>query len=181
MRARTVLRSATSAEHERVDRLFSTLDFGRIEDYRRFLLAQAAAFLPIEAALDEANAAAILPDWPGRRRGHLLRSDLEALGAAEPEPIAAFAFKTEAAALGAIYVLEGSRLGGALLKRELPAVAPRQFLEAPQPQGSWRKLLELLDASLYRTDLLEAAAEAAREVFQRFEAGGLRYLETDQA
>lgn len=181
MKARTALRTATSAEHERVDRLFSTLDLSRTGDYRRFLLAQATAYLPVEAALDEAGAAAILPDWPGRRRGDLLRRDLHVLGAAEPEPVAALAFNTQAAALGGIYVLEGSRLGGALLKREIPGEAPRQFLDAPQPPGSWRKLLELLDASLYRTDLLEAATEAAKEVFQRFEAGGLRYLETDQA
>lgn len=176
MTARASLRAATSEAHERVDHLFSSLDLGRIEDYRLFLLAQAAAYLPIETALDEAGAAALLDDWPGRRRGNLLLSDLNALRAKAPEPIPAPLLTSQAAMLGAIYVLEGSRLGGALLKQQIPAEAPRLFLSAPQQAGSWRKLLDNLDRFLYRPELLDAAIDAARDVFQRFEAGGLHYL-----
>ncbi|MDP8911973.1 MAG: hypothetical protein M3N39_00180 [Pseudomonadota bacterium] len=47
MSARAGLRAGTAAEHDRVDRLFSRFDLRREEDYRHFLLAQAAAFLPI--------------------------------------------------------------------------------------------------------------------------------------
>ncbi len=178
MSARTALRDATAAEHERVDRLFSRFNLAQEEDYRRFLLAQAAAFLPIEAALDEAEAAELVPDWPLRRRGKLLQDDLRALGSGDPPPIAAPPLPDPAAKLGAIYVLEGSRLGGALLKRRLPDTAPRYFLTAPQKGGSWRKLLETLDMFLYRSDQLASAIGAARGVFRNFEAGGQQYLES---
>lgn len=178
MKARAALRAATAADHERVDALFSRYAFDTPDGYRRFLLAQAAAFLPVEQALDEAGAARSLPDWPQRRRGDALVRDLAALGETAPEQIDAPSFSDAASVLGGIYVLEGSRLGGAVLKRGLAAGTPREFLDADQTQGSWRKLLEVLDILLYRTDLVETAAGSARAVFQRFEAGGLRYLET---
>jgi heme oxygenase len=176
--ARAVLRARTAEEHDRVDRLFSGFDLAREDDYRRFLLAQAAAFLPMEAALDRSGAAELLPDWPQRRRAHLLRSDLETLGAAEPAGITPPPLDAPAAVLGAIYVLEGSRLGGAVLKRSLSPAAPKAFLSAPQIQGSWRKLLETLDMFLYRSEHLDAASGAAASVFQNFRAGGQLYLES---
>lgn len=181
MSARAALRAATAAEHERVDRLFSTADLAAIDGYRRFLVAQAAAFLPIEAALEAAGAAQVLPDWPQRRRSHLLRADLAALGATEPEPVAPPPFANDAAILGGIYVLEGSRLGGAMLKRGVAAEAPAGFLSAPQEPASWRKLLENLDRVLYGPDQIEAAVGAARTVFEGFAVGGLRHLETAKA
>ena len=180
MKPRAVLRTETRAEHDRVDRLFSNFDLDRPDDYRRFLLAQAAAFLPAEAALDAADAATILDDWPGRRRSALIEADLAQLKETLPEQIPPPIFPSPASVMGGIYVLEGSRLGGALLKRDLPPECPRHFLDAAQQPGSWRKLLDKLDRLLYRPDDLEAAVKAAREVFQRFEAGGQRYLETRQ-
>ena len=176
MKARAALRAATAEEHERVDQLFSRFDLSEAEDYRRFLLAQATAFLPIEAKLDELDAAALVEDWPLRRRGDALKADLADLGEALPAPLAAPEFGDPSAMLGAIYVLEGSRLGGALLKRSIPADLPRRFLDAPQMPGSWRKLLELLDAFLYEPDRVHSAVGGARHVFHRFEAGGRRYL-----
>ncbi|HZG08078.1 MAG TPA: biliverdin-producing heme oxygenase [Allosphingosinicella sp.] len=178
MKARAALRAATAAEHDRVDALFSRLDLARRDDYRLFLLAQAAAFLPVEAALDKAGAQAVVFDWVERRRGHLLVQDLEALGGALPAPEPAPAYTDAAAIWGAVYVLEGSRLGGAMLRGGVAADAPLAFLTAPQPRGGWRKLLELLDDRLYETATIDAAIGAARRTFCCFEAGGLRFLES---
>jgi heme oxygenase len=178
MKARGVLRAGTAAEHERVDRLFSALDLALADDYRRFLLAQAAAFLPVEAALDAAGAELLVPDWTARRRGDLLRQDIAALAASLPpaEPVPVLLATPQI--LGALYVLEGSRLGGARLKRGVPAGMPMAFLAAPQQPGAWRKLLETLDHHLYETASIQSAIEAARGVFRCFEAGGRRFLES---
>ena len=178
MSARAALRSATAEDHERVDRLFSRFDLRGEAGYRRFLLAQAAAFLPAEEALDRLGLETVLPDWTLRRRADLLRADLEALGLREPQPVPSPIGDDPAAQLGAAYVLEGSRLGGAVLKRELPHSLPHRFLSASQNPGSWRKLLESLDMFLYRSDRLGVAIEAAKGVFQSFEAGGQLYLES---
>ncbi len=170
MKARAALRAATAGEHERVDAAFSRFDLGREHGYRRFLLAQAGGFLPVEAALDAGGAGALLDDWPARRRSALLRADLAALNVTVPEPFPAPDFLSlKAPTLGAIYVLEGSRLGGAVLKQAVPGHFPRRFLEARQAAGSWRKLLQALDEFLIRPDDLDAAIQAAKEVFARFE------------
>ena len=55
MKVRAALRAATADCHKRVDTAFSRFDLATEDGYRRFLLAQAQAFLPIEAALDEAQ------------------------------------------------------------------------------------------------------------------------------
>ena len=49
--ARASLRAGTAGYHDRVDRLFSQVDFADREGYGRFLTAQAAAHLTAESAL----------------------------------------------------------------------------------------------------------------------------------
>lgn len=170
MTARAALRAATAEEHRKVDTAFSRFHLGDETGYRDFLRAQAAGFLPIERALDEAQAETILADWPQRRRGHLLRADLADLNVTQPEPFPAPDFvSAKASMLGAIYVLEGSRLGGAVLKKAVPSHFPRRFLEARQAAGSWRMFLQALDEFLTRPGDLDAAISAAKEVFARFE------------
>ncbi len=177
MKARLALKAATEGDHERVDRLFSALDLGELDDYRLFLAAQASAHLPIEAALDAAGAERIVPDWTARRRAGPLRLDLDDLGLQAPAPVAPPPIDDTASILGAVYVLEGSRLGGNLLKRSLPDIAPCRFLDTTELSRSWRKLLELLDHFLYETAQIESAARTARQVFQCFEVGGHRILD----
>jgi heme oxygenase len=176
--ARAALRAATAADHERVDRLFSLLDLTREADYRLFLTAQAAAYLPIEKAIDGRGVVDLLPDWPARRRAHLLLADLAIMGIEAPAMQEPPALADAASMFGAIYVLEGSRLGGALLKRGLPCGLTKRFLDAEQAPGAWRKLLAKLDEFVYAPEQLRAASETARDVFMRFEAAGRRYLET---
>jgi heme oxygenase len=175
--ARAALRSGTSEAHERVDALFSRYDLTQMHGYRAFLLAQAEASLPVEAALDAGGIEKLLPDWPGRRRATLLVADLADLGVSPSAGEAPRLFEP-AALLGAAYVLEGSRLGGALLKRGLPEAAPRRFLEAPQEPGAWRKLMALLDEFLYEPDIIATARCAAIDIFGLFERAGRRQLES---
>ena len=175
MKARAALRAATAEEHRKVDAAFSRFALSTEAGYRGFLLAQAEAFLPVEKALDEAGAAAVLPDWPQRRRGDLLRADLAALTVTLPEPFSDPDFISgKASMFGAIYVLEGSRLGGAVLKKTVPGHFPRRFLEARQAAGSWRIFLQALDDLLIRPGDLDAAIMAAKEVFARFEQAARR-------
>jgi heme oxygenase (biliverdin-IX-beta and delta-forming) len=180
--ARALLRSGTAEEHQRVDALFIRFDLGDIFDYTRFIRGQAAAFLPLEARLDAAGASTVVPDWDDRRRADLLRLDLAELGAPVPAATSVdLSPMSEAERLGAIYVLEGSRLGGKYLLRAVPPAFPRRFLSAQQAPGAWRKLLELIDASLYGDADRSAALAAAREAFALFERAGAVELETSRA
>ncbi len=175
--ARQALRVGTSVHHARIDVLFSSFDLTNRDKYERFLTIQVSAYLPIESALDRSGAAAVVPDWPNRRRSHLLAADLAALGLSVPETAEAAAFDGVAAILGGIYVLEGSRLGGALLKRSVSPDLPAAFLAATNP-GGWRSFVSLLDRTLLTPEQIAVATAAATRVFRLFEDAAKLHCQT---
>jgi len=174
------LRTATADAHERVDEIFSRFRLTEASGYRGFLRATASAHVPAEEGLEAAGAGRLLADWPGRRRSHLIRRDLAALGEASGEQSPPVSFSCDAAVLGGLYVLEGSRLGGALLRRLVPGGLPIAFLAAPSASGSWRRLSEFLDRHLGERQSLGEAVHAARQLFASFAAAGLAELEPAQ-
>lgn len=168
------LREATAAAHERVDAAFSRFAWTSRAGYARFLAAQAAALLPLEAALGAGAAPGLEIGWDARRRGPALLADLAALGAVAPAGEILAPIVQPATALGTIYVLEGSRLGGSLIKRSLPPQFPASFL-APGPADGWRLLLGALERGLASAELLDEAIAAAGATFDRFERSALAH------
>ncbi|WP_207538915.1 biliverdin-producing heme oxygenase [Sabulicella rubraurantiaca] len=161
--ARLFLREATREAHDAVDRAFGAYALTGRDGYARFLRAQARILPAMERSLDPGP---LLPPWRGR--GPLLSADLAALGEAMP-PAAPLALPPgEAARLGAIYVLEGSRLGGAMLARQVPAEWPGAFLRTPAPAGLWRAVIALLEAEDSGPAWREEAADGARAAFGAF-------------
>ncbi|GAA4021126.1 hypothetical protein GCM10022280_22110 [Sphingomonas swuensis] len=169
--ARRRLRDGTADCHERVDALFSGADLGSRIGYERFLVAQATAFLPAERSLEEGGIAAVLGDWPSRRRSHLIAQDLRKLGQQLPSGEDAPTLNGTPALLGGAYVLEGPRLGAALLRRQVPSHLPVAFLSSNYP-GAWRTIVETLDEDLRDSHAIDQAIEAARSVFALFERSG---------
>ena len=161
-----ILRRETRAEHDRVDAAFSRFGLSG-PDYARFLAAQARAYQPVEAALEDTVVARVVPGWRAHRRADALRADLAALGMRAVASLAAPSLPTDAHALGAWYVLEGSRLGGALLARQVAPGLPRAFLAASGPR--WAKSVEILENNLYQPEHIAHAVDAARDVFALFE------------
>jgi heme oxygenase len=174
--AHRALRDATRDEHDRVDAIFGRFDLTDRRSYIDFLLAHAKALLPVEVALDAAGARTWFPDWPDRRRGRLLELDLSQLdsSAASAAPFTLAAHVGDVA--GAVYVLEGSRLGGRYLARRVAPALPTSYLDAPQPPGAWPKLLERLDVLLADGEMANRALASARAVFARFEDAGRTWM-----
>ena len=177
--ARFFLREATADAHARLDGLFSSFDLGDPADYARFLRAQAGAFFGVEASLEAAGVAQVLDDWPARRRAQLLREDLTTLGAVIPAPETPPVIVGEAAILGAVYVLEGSRLGGTMLVRTLSDTAPKTFLTPGNPL-LWRTFVATLDKRLSSGEERAEAAKSACAVFDIFTVSALRVLGADR-
>ncbi|MDG2523264.1 biliverdin-producing heme oxygenase [Caulobacter segnis] len=176
MNARARLRDATRPQHDVVDEVYSRFDLSDADDYGRFLTAQSACFTAVETALAD-RAQALLGDWTARTRAHLLAADLAALGLTPPAPIPAPAFADDAAVLGAVYVLEGSRFGGGVLAKRLPPGAPSNFLKAGGEPNAWRSFITSLDLHLAEDAALTSAISAAKAVFQCFETTGRHELE----
>jgi heme oxygenase len=170
--ARAALRRDTAADHERLDALFGRFRLDDLADYHAFLTAHAMALPAVEQALDAAGFAALLDDWPTRRRASAIAADLSALGQAVPPPLAAPALETPAARWGAAYVVEGSRLGGAMLARGVSEGLPKSYLGTPQAPGAWRHFLQRLDEEVRSAEEIAEATEAARATFALFEQAG---------
>ncbi|WP_019515053.1 biliverdin-producing heme oxygenase [Sphingomonas sp. Mn802worker] len=135
------LRAATRASHDTVDAAFGSFDLSSRADYRRFLLAHARALPAVEQALAALDfARGLLPRTP------LLELDLADLDERMPAPLA-FACANEAARWGALYVVEGSRLGGVMLARSVGAELPHRYLSAAHGPGQWRAIRGAVDAA----------------------------------
>lgn len=169
MSPHSLLKEATRGAHDRVDATFAALDLGREADYRTFLERHAAAFLPAEEALTSAGAAELVDGWNELCRTPALLADLADLAIAVPAPRRAPDYAGTAAIFGGAYVLEGSRLGGAMLRRSVGSGLPRRFLDSIQPPGRWRAFVAQLNRALHDPPRLEHATLAALDTFALFE------------
>ncbi|PDS75473.1 biliverdin-producing heme oxygenase [Rhizobium sp. L43] len=174
MSLRSALRAQTADCHAAVDTLFGSFNLSRREDYKAFLRAHARVVPSVEHALEQAGIAQLLPDWPERRRAHLLAADIRALDDRLPALLPQPALRCKAAIWGAAYVLEGSKLGGALLNKAVADHLPSSYLSLQGPRGAMRLFIDRLDAS--NVDDL-AAVSAARDVFDLFLKAGQLELE----
>lgn len=182
--AHRYLREATRQEHAAAERvpIMQALMHGRLDDaaYGRLLNAQHAFHRDWEAR----NAAWLegplaTAGWCYQRRCDALERDLQALGLrAEPERTSpedaadSSTIRDPSASWGALYVIEGSALGGQLLARMLhqrfPGHAHHFFRIGLQPgRGSWRAFQMMLDQHLPTTSTQITAALAARAMFHR--------------
>lgn len=146
MSAVAELRRATAASHDAVDAAFGAHDLTDRAAYRRFLLAHARALPAAESAMAILPFARTLPT-----RTPLLVADLATLGESMPAALP-FNVEDEAACWGVLYVVEGSRLGGAMLARQVPADLPRAYLAAVHSSGQWRTIRTAIDEAAARQD-----------------------------
>jgi heme oxygenase len=109
------LKRATAHAHARLDQGFASPSLQSCSDYSRFLRANAAALLPLEAWLETSGVSGMLPDWNRRRRSAAILADLDDLCAVADPLSLALAPLSAAATFGVLYVLEGSRLGARYL------------------------------------------------------------------
>lgn len=188
--ARQALRQATDAAHERLHHLpaFASLAAGRIgrDEYVALLRRLLGFHRAVEAAL--AAAPSLRPFGIAieeRRRAPLLEADLDALdampGLAAPPvapPVAPLAAPpaSAAAAMGWLYVVEGSTLGGRHLARGLDgllgeAEAGRRFLlgHGARHGAMWRACCEAIEQCGATPGGMAAMIEGANDAFRCFE------------
>lgn len=176
MLIREVLRRATRSAHARLDELVGEADFARETGYRSFLQASAGALLPIEAELERAGAGRIDPQWSERRRTLAIQEDLKELDSALPVHAEMhFKLKTPGQMLGALYVIEGSRLGAAVLSARAQASHDAKvrenvrYLTHGRGSGFWKSAVDLIEQGVVTPASRDEAVEAASQVFRLFE------------
>jgi len=75
---------------------------------------------------------------------------------------------SEAAGWGAMYVVEGSRLGGILLSRSVPEGMPSAYLGSKHLSGEWRALLAAIDDEPADDAWVERAIVGAKAAFDLY-------------
>ncbi len=149
--------------------------------YTRLLARYLGLYRPIEAliAVQPASLHTAI-GWPDRRRVPLLESDLLALGLTENaiQNLSTYTFPPGLhqpdAIWGALYVLEGSNLGGQIIYRQIHESlgfdqhtgAAFFFGDGPATGPHWKRFLAALESNVTHP---EDAASAASTMFQHFE------------
>jgi heme oxygenase len=166
MHASALLRDATRDAHQRVDAAFARFDLADRESYAAMLVAHARALPAAEAAM---AADPTLPEW--RPRAPLLAQDLQDLGCAVPPELPVEMPQGAAAMAGLAYVVEGSRLGGVYLARQVGPGLPARYLSAAHGKGEWRAFLVWLDQSALSggTGWIDAALAGAAAGFALYQ------------
>jgi len=174
------LRTETAAEHQAVEDTLDLLAPDLTPERLVAALTRLHGFwTAAEAGLDAwavtapGDAAAV--DWSRRRRAQLYAADLAALGAvpAVVEQPALPPVEGTDEALGRLYVLEGSTLGGVFIDRHLaslPQLAPTGGLQAFSPYGEetgamWHGYRQTTRARVAAGGDADRLVAAARDTF----------------
>ena len=175
------LRTATAGEHQDLEDTLDLLDPALTADRLAAVLARMHSFwVRAEDGLDTwarthpADAAAV--DWTARRRSALFAADLAALGGDpdRPGPVDVPAPASTDEALGAMYVLEGSTLGGVFIDRHLatlPGLSQVGPLASFSPYGEqtgarWAAFRRAVREHVARGGDPDALVSAARRTFR---------------
>ena len=180
------LRQRTESEHALIEGSMPVLspDF-TIANYASLLRRLHGFYEPFEKLIDhqlgERSEIAQLLAWHARKKQPWIQEDLQFMGKwAEFAPIAHCedlpTISSLSEVIGALYVTEGSTLGGSFIQRHLHARAefeplPLRFFSSHQQNTGimWRSLL-IQAESLVKLERFEEAATAAVDTFRKLNA-----------
>ncbi|MCQ8783637.1 biliverdin-producing heme oxygenase [Aurantimonas sp. CSK15Z-1] len=171
------LRDETRPAHEALDGCFVGMDdpAGRAT-YERFLVMNHACHWRLEPMLEQSELATFLPEIAARARRGALSEDLAAMRLTPLEPLA-FALPPDLPhAIGAAYVLEGSRLGGRFIHRRFKQLRlsevwtglSQRFLALGEEPDFFRAFMTRIDSLTMSPTQSNACVEAAASVFGYF-------------
>ena len=174
--ARNVLRRASDASHRRMHELkpFARIGDGTllISHYRLLLESLYIFHSAVGEAADQNGLSSVSSS---KRRLELLHSDITALGDTVPIPVSDWNVGTSDSVLGALYVAEGSMLGGRVIARQLDYLfGPQQegrrfFFGEKSDHARWSRLLAMLGHKCTNPHALNAAIDGAQSTFDWFE------------
>lgn len=182
---RALLREATRSLHQSLEmKVAPLLQAGSLDAYRDLLQTYYGFFPPLEDAIIRILGRETFPEgYEVRPRRPLLARDLLALGLPEVQLGALAAchalprIETKHQALGALYVIEGSALGGQILYRRLEAllgISPASggsylYGDGPATAFRWRRFISVLEAVPAPENARLEAVDAARHTFVALE------------
>jgi len=165
------LREATAASHATLDGAFGSLDLGTRSDYVRFLAGHAIGMSPLYDSFQNFVTDELRMDCPDYLA--MLRQDLAALGV-DTAQLPAVAASDGLTAQGSGYVVAGSRLGLAMIRKGgywgRDHALPSAYMEDDTGLGIWKAAASHLKENV--PDETQAARQSAAAVaaFDTFRA-----------
>ena len=180
------LKSRTKESHDRIEALaYSHKIMGgtiTLTEYQELILKNYWFHAIAENALDKALSpeAKVELDFENRRKLSYLWQDLEELGLkelAQYPRLPKFELEGATAALGAMYVMEGATLGGAIIRRELnknKSICQASSMNYYTCYGTnigpyWKQFMGYMADNITTEGDCEAAASQAISTFELFE------------
>lgn len=177
------LKALTHETHDQLDKsIMSAASFASVENYGRFVTVQYLFHRDIDALYGNAVLQALLPGLAERRRLPLIAADLTDLALPLPDDGRPLVFAQDEAldvpaALGWLYVAEGSNMGAALLRKEVSKIGlsdehgARHLAPAAEgPAVHWRAFIAALDAAELTTEDEAGVVAGANAAFARVQA-----------
>ena len=171
------LKNETSAEHEYMHQLMAKNQvFEDKQNYAQFTLAQYYFQKNIEVLFGLSEVSALISDLDIRGRSQAALLDLQDL-AVQPENLELETETTDFhAALGWIYVSEGSTLGAAFLFRQAERAfgfsgefAARNLAAYPEGRAKvWKHFIEELDRADFSSAEQDRVVEGAKQAFNYY-------------
>lgn len=171
------LKHETAPAHERAESLLipKLQQIGSTKDYAAILRMFYGFFAPLQERIFHFVSVADLPDRNKRRHAQLILDDLKNLEVEENIPVCRQLpqLANKAQAFGALYVLEGSTLGGRMIRKMLlkhPALnlheEQLQFFDGygPDTGAMWINFVHTLD----QQPEVDAMIQAAQDTFTTF-------------
>lgn len=154
------------------------------QDYADLLRHFYAYFNHLEKAIAPFVTIDVLPDYPQRRNSSYIKTDIEALGGDInnlPETTVPEITNTTQA-LGALYVMEGSIMGGSIIVQMLAKGGITEGVSffsgyGPATGQMWGAFIGVLNASAVNENQEAIAVKTANETFKHFAAV---FAETEQ-
>lgn len=173
----TTIKEATKAPHQEVEKkvVLKIKSIRSEADYADLLKHFYAYFNAVEQAVAPYITTEILPDLADRRNASYIKADIEALGATIDELPEAVAPQIDNAlqAIGALYVLEGSIMGGPYIVKMLQKGGLTKgfsfFSGYGEASGErWAAFTNVLNSIAKNEEEEAQALHSAHETFARF-------------
>jgi heme oxygenase len=178
-----MLRTRIAALHARLDRRINSFCVGDTLRLGRLLTIHYDALTLLVPALQRAGADHVCPGWEGRSRLAALEEDLRVLGTHPYRtPAHPPSFAREPEIWGALYALEGSRLGNRIILHRVLECGSEderratQFLtDGLEGRNAWRQFVAQLNDLNYGGEAFELAVLGAERVFETYLDSAERY------
>jgi heme oxygenase (biliverdin-IX-beta and delta-forming) len=180
-----MLRARTATLHARLDRMVNLSCVGDTLRLGRFLTIHYEALTLLVPALERAGARLVYPGWDGRSRLEALEEDLRVLRTRPCRSLTHQPLFTRRPEIwGALYALEGSRLGNRIVLRRVMECGTEdeqratQFLaDGSEDCTAWARFVAKLDSLQYRGGACESTVLGAERVFDTYLKSAEKYSE----